>query len=64
MYKNVELETCKALLKLIQFEERFKTARQFIQYCTEKDLQVLTLDQWESLLDVIKTTGDDMTRYD
>ena len=63
MYKNVEFSTCKALLKMI-FGEKFKTVLSFIKYCEERQLQVLTLDQWESLLDVVKTTGDDISKYD
>ncbi len=63
MYKNVELGTCEALLQMI-FGDRFRTDKAFFKYCHEREIQVLTLDQWESLLDVIKTTGDDMGKYD
>ena len=52
MYKNVEVETCSVLLKMM-FGDKYKTIKLFISFCEARELQVLTLDQWESLFDLI-----------
>jgi len=59
----VKTEILISLLKLI-FKDKYKSVKLFMKYLEEQETKSLKLDEWDSLFDMVKTTNDDMTKYE
>jgi hypothetical protein len=61
--KNVELATCHMLLKML-FSDKYPILHTFIKFTDDKGITHMTLDQWESLYDLMKENPDNLDNYD
>jgi len=63
--KFLEMNTAKALLKLLLFEvNKWPMFHYFIEFLSQSNYTYINLDQWCNILEFSKTIGPDLANYD
>mmetsp|Transcript_9044 Transcript_9044/g.10230 ORF Transcript_9044/g.10230 Transcript_9044/m.10230 type:complete len:83 (+) Transcript_9044:467-715(+) len=63
MAKNVAVETCTSLLNLI-YSDNYPLLSKFMTFMEDKKITHLTLDQWDSIYDLLRENSSNLDNYD
>ena len=63
MMKSVKTELCISLFELL-FSDKFPLLSKFVTFVNDKQLEYMTLDEWEGVLDLLRDNPENLDNYD